>query len=262
MSADHPDTLAASVVGALGELTNIGRDREANIPGKDGKTGYSYKYTDLAAFTAHVKPVLAKWGLALLQDVAGDGRTVSITTTLIHASGQERTGPPLSMAAGGTPQATGSAITYARRYQAMAALGLAPDDDDGQAAAAAPYREEDLSPPLFPPSWVDGYLRLARGRGLSDAEIEQIVLAVSDGRAREVRYLYQPEQDALDTVTRDVLTAKIAPPAPEVVPPDGGPASPDVDGASETSKGEGSPQGAPAGGATLGARAKAKSDAG
>jgi hypothetical protein len=205
-----PDTLAESLVRALSEMPLITRDRTADIPGKDGKTGYSYKYTDLATLIDKVKPILARWGLALIQDVGGDGKTVSITTTLIHVSGQERHSPALLMGAGSTPQATGSAITYARRYQAMAALGLAPDDDDGQAAAAAPYREEDLSPPLFPPSWVDGYLRLARQKGLTDADIERIVLAVSGTRAREVRYLYQTEQEALNAATREALAARDA----------------------------------------------------
>jgi hypothetical protein len=32
------------------------------------------------------------------------------------------------------PQGLGSAITYARRYSLMAIVGIAPDDDDGEAA--------------------------------------------------------------------------------------------------------------------------------
>jgi len=42
------------------------------------------------------------------------------------------------MPEGKTPQATGSAITYARRYALLAALGLATEDDDGQTAASTP----------------------------------------------------------------------------------------------------------------------------
>jgi hypothetical protein len=205
-----PPTLAASLVGALAEIQNIGRDREVTIQGKDGKPGYTIKYADLATVIDHVKPTLAKWGLAMIQEVGGDGKTISVTTTLIHVSGEERSSPALQMPAGSNPQATGSAITYARRYQTMAALGIAPDDDDGQAAAASPFREEDLSPPLFSPAMADGYLQLARKRGLTDAEIERIVLYVSDGRATEVRYLYRPEEEALTAATREALTAKNA----------------------------------------------------
>lgn len=203
-----PATLAASLVGALGELPNIGRDREANIPGKDGKPGYSYRYVDLATLIDHVKPVLTRWGLALLQDVTGDAKTVSVTTVLIHRSGEERHSPPLSMPAGNTPQATGSAITYARRYQAMSVLGLAPDDDDGQAAANAPYREADLSPPVITPHVADGYLELTRKRGFTDAEVREIVLGVTERRTEDVRYLYQTQLDALTDATRAALAAK------------------------------------------------------
>jgi hypothetical protein len=223
-----PDTLAASLVGALGEITNPGRDREAVIPGKDGKPGYSYKYADLASLIDHVKPTLAKWGLALIQDVASDKSTVTITTILIHVSGQERSTSPLSMGSGNTPQATGSAITYARRYQAMAVLGLAPDDDDGQAAAGAPYREEDLTPPVISPSFAEAYLARARARGLNDDQIGAIVGGVTGHRTEEVRYLFQTEWDALNAATKLALDARasttpgngsVAPVEPSTPPP-------------------------------------------
>ena len=50
-----------------------------------------------------------------------------------------------------TPQSQGSAITYARRYALCAVLGIAGDDDDGQAGmnAAAPVKtvtDEPVTP--------------------------------------------------------------------------------------------------------------------
>jgi hypothetical protein len=36
------------------------------------------------------------------------------------------------------PQGYGSALTYARRYSLMAACGIAPEDDDGNAASRKP----------------------------------------------------------------------------------------------------------------------------
>jgi hypothetical protein len=65
---------------------------------------------------------------------------------LFHgASGQAITTSIVLDSGGGNPQATGSAITYGRRYTAMTLLGIAPDDDDdgnaaAQAAATAPAR--------------------------------------------------------------------------------------------------------------------------
>jgi hypothetical protein len=52
------------------------------------------------------------------------------------------------------PQGYGSALTYARRYSLMAACGIAPEDDDGNAASKprkpaaqepAPARKTELS---------------------------------------------------------------------------------------------------------------------
>jgi hypothetical protein len=44
------------------------------------------------------------------------------------------------------PQGFGSALTYCRRYSLLAAMGLAPEDDDGQAASkAAPKANARIS---------------------------------------------------------------------------------------------------------------------
>jgi hypothetical protein len=56
----------------------------------------------------------------------------------------------LTLPVGKTAQATGSAITYSRRYALMAMLGLATEDDDGAAAApreAARTAPERRNPP-------------------------------------------------------------------------------------------------------------------
>lgn len=148
---DFPKTLAESLVRALGALSNVVRDEAATIQGKDGKPGYSYRYADLGGLLTGVRPVLASQGLAITQGVTNDGRQVSVTTTILHWSGESMTTEALSLPGAGTPQAVGSAITYARRYQLMAVLGLASDDDDGQQAAATPYVERHVEPPAANP---------------------------------------------------------------------------------------------------------------
>ena len=40
------------------------------------------------------------------------------------------------------PQGYGSALTYARRYSLMAACGIAPEDDDGNAGAKAKHDQQ------------------------------------------------------------------------------------------------------------------------
>jgi hypothetical protein len=125
--------IMAALVAAQGELSNPIKAKKAN-------TGtYSYTYADLAGVLDHVRPVLAKHSLGLVQDVeVAEGR-VGITTTLIHSSGESLRFGPLAASAPVDMQKLGSAITYARRYALVAALGIAADeDDDGAAAKDAP----------------------------------------------------------------------------------------------------------------------------
>ncbi len=62
-----------------------------------------------------------------------------LVTTLRHVSGNTIEGMlPLEPAKPRDPQSMGSAITYARRYAYMAILGIAAEDDDGNAASRKP----------------------------------------------------------------------------------------------------------------------------
>jgi hypothetical protein len=91
------------------------------------------KYADLASIRDACRP-LAKHGIAHLQPTRAEGPHVTVTTLLVHSSG-EWIAEDLTLTAGqNTPQAVGSAITYGRRYGLAAMVGIAPEDDDGEAA--------------------------------------------------------------------------------------------------------------------------------
>ncbi len=125
---------AESWVAMLADLPHIGTTATAD-------TGtYSYKYASLPAILDKIRPVLNKYGWAMTQDVATENGLPCVRTMFTHDSGMVRSVGPLSMPAGNNAQQIGSAITYARRYALVAALGLAPDgDDDGaQATGEAP----------------------------------------------------------------------------------------------------------------------------
>jgi hypothetical protein len=130
------DKLAPAYVRAWGEVANVVRN--ANNP------HFGNDYADLSAVLDAMKPAFAKHGLALLQapgEMADD--KVTVVGMLIHESGQfisVKTELPLGSKA--TAQAAGSAYTYARRYQAQAFAGIAPVDDDGQAASQPPPKRE------------------------------------------------------------------------------------------------------------------------
>lgn len=135
-STDTIANLAAAMVKAAGELEDIKRGGSASIPTKSGGS-YSYKYATLPDILQAARPILHRHGLVVIQNASeGHGDNVDIGTMIIHSSGEYLVLDPLPMPMGNTAQETGSAITYGRRYQLLAALGLAADDDDDGATAA------------------------------------------------------------------------------------------------------------------------------
>lgn len=123
--------VSAAFVAAQAELTNPPKKSKAN-------TGtYSYTYADLPAIIDHVRPVLAKHGLGISQDVLMEDGRLLIRTRIIHSSGECMEFGPLAGSVGGDWRSVGSGITYARRYALAAALGIAADDDGDAVAADA-----------------------------------------------------------------------------------------------------------------------------
>lgn len=135
-------TLFTALVAAQADLPDIPKARTANAG------SYSYAYADLADVLNAVRPVLKAHGLAVLQNARTEDSGIGVSTIIVHVSGEQLEFGPLVLPYGGSPQAAGSAITYARRYALLAALGLACDDDDGAAAQAAAHtRREHPQPP-------------------------------------------------------------------------------------------------------------------
>jgi hypothetical protein len=111
---------------------------------KDAKGNFG-KYVTLAAIVEATSATLAKNGLAVMQEVSTAEGGVTVETWLIHESGATMQFTPLTLPlTQRTPQAVGSAVTYARRYALGAICGLAPDDDDDAQAA------EDATKPSRP----------------------------------------------------------------------------------------------------------------
>lgn len=93
------------------------------------------RYADLAACVEAVIDALNANGIALIQRTHDSDNGVAVETLLVHESGESISGGILHVpAAKHDPQGYGSALTYARRYSLMAACGIAPEDDDANAA--------------------------------------------------------------------------------------------------------------------------------
>lgn len=93
------------------------------------------RYADLAACVEAVIDALNANGIALVQRTHDSDNGVAVETLLVHESGETISGGILHVpAAKNDPQGYGSALTYARRYSLMASCGIAPEDDDANAA--------------------------------------------------------------------------------------------------------------------------------
>jgi hypothetical protein len=124
-------TLAAALVAFQAEITDVGKASTATIQPRDkSRAPFSFPYADLATVLAHVRPVLAKHGLAVLQDVTTEGDEVRIATIVLHESGEQCKFGPLALPAGEDNKQTGGSITSARRFAIMAALGIASVGED------------------------------------------------------------------------------------------------------------------------------------
>jgi hypothetical protein len=98
---------------------------------------FKSSYADLASIREAIREPLSENGLSIVQGLRTGQGALEVETILFHNSGQsirETLTVPLGRP---DPQSMGSAATYGRRYALMALLGLASEDDDGNAATAA-----------------------------------------------------------------------------------------------------------------------------
>ena len=92
---------------------------------------FKSKYAPLSEVLNTARPLLAKQGLSIIQNNYGNGEAVTVTTTLIHSSGEYiESGEMTAKPEKNTAQAMGSIITYLRRYQLSSILGLSSEDDN------------------------------------------------------------------------------------------------------------------------------------
>lgn len=139
--------LAAALADAQGAITGAKKDSTAVITGQAVR-----RYADLDAVLTACREPLSKNGLSVIQGPGEiEGGQLRLTTLLLHKSGQWVRNEYAMPCQQVTPQGAGSAITYARRYSLMALIGIAPEDDDGQAAEAAAKTAPKPQPPPAQP---------------------------------------------------------------------------------------------------------------
>lgn len=148
------------------------------------------KYATLDEIINTVKPVLAKHGLSYMQSCGGDGERITITTLLMHESGEWIESEPLVLKADKiSPQGAGSAITYGRRYMLSAVLGVASEEDDDGNAAECTSKANSTNSKAYSQSTTQS---ASTGELISEAQSKRLY-AISKGdikHAKEIMLKY------------------------------------------------------------------------
>lgn len=99
---------------------------------------FKTKYADLADVAGVVIPVLASHGVCVVHYLVGDSLN-AMRTEFIHGTTETRVACDVPLLVDkNNMQGMKSATTYAKRIGLESLSGVAPDDDDGNAAAKAP----------------------------------------------------------------------------------------------------------------------------
>ena len=161
------------------------------------------KYADLGACIDAVEDALLTNGIAFIQETFEDASGVTVETVFLHESGESiRCGKLHVPASKQDPQGFGSALTYARRYSLCAACGIAPEDDDGNAASKPrqPASEAPAKPKADATSHASVAKRMTAEADQNAVSCAQIMAGWDDKRLNEVWAFLSP-------ATQDKLTA-------------------------------------------------------
>ena len=156
---------------------------------------FSSKYAPLSEVVNVTRPILSKHGLSIVQAPTTEDGNITITTLLMHSSGEWIESPALTLKMDKvSAQGAGSAITYARRYSLSAVLGISSeDDDDGNIAETKQEntKDEKQSKPLS-----EGQIKRLFAIALSkNIDVETARAQVKSKFNKEVENLTKSEYD-------------------------------------------------------------------
>lgn len=129
LTSDSTDKLDEALAKAQGEMEGALKDSENPY--------FKSRYADLASVWAACRAPLSKYKISVTQwPIHSEDSHLHIITRLAHLGQWMQSEFSLPVAKV-DPQGYVAAATYARRCALSAAVGVAPEDDDGNAAAAA-----------------------------------------------------------------------------------------------------------------------------
>jgi len=148
-----------------------------------------YRYADLGAVIDAAGDAMGAAGLAWISSIGERG----VVVRLCHSSGEWiECDTGISVEGARDAQAVGSALTYGRRYGLMALLGLAAEDDDGQAATRPPQRQPEAPKAVAAPAVAPHHQAVinaceaAVARGLTRADVRDFLGSCGFERVSEI----------------------------------------------------------------------------
>lgn len=163
-SSPDLDQISPALVAALGELRGVAKDSK--------NPHFKNDYASLEAVIETARPVLLTHGLAFMQGLGEfQGGAMTVSTRIIHTSGQWIESDFQMPVGKSDPQGTASASTYARRYSLMGILGLPAVDDDGESAMQRPPVEGKMPTVSIQPIGPDWWG--AEGSGMSASQAKK-----------------------------------------------------------------------------------------
>lgn len=124
IKSDSLKELASALSKAQGQIGSAKKDSENPF--------FKSKYASLESVINTCKDILSQNGLSVSQLLESEGPDTFVRTTLLHSSGEFLSSSMRLIVSKHDMQALGSAISYARRYALMAAVGIAAEDDDAE----------------------------------------------------------------------------------------------------------------------------------
>lgn len=132
--SEERSEVAKAYTEAWGKITTPKHNKDVEVVMKSGGK-YKFAYTDLTGIFEAIKKLLAEHGIGIMQDtgtiVEESGKTlVFVQTMLLHSSGQYIQSEQMKLSANPSIQDFGGQISYLRRYQLSALMGISTESDD------------------------------------------------------------------------------------------------------------------------------------
>jgi hypothetical protein len=150
---------------------------------KDKKNDhFKSTYADLSSVIEAVRAPLTRHGISFHQPMVESEFGRGVKTILSHGESDTHIECVVPIIVGKNDmQGLGSAITYARRYGLMGMAGIAPDDDDGNAAAASVKSNPNAE--ALGDAWRDGVLDKLPADATARQKAEAFATAICEGFA-------------------------------------------------------------------------------